>query len=184
MRSGPWRHRIRGPLTFAGVSILLLASIALTSLLLAWATREGLGQYQRYVAYRDLQSHSGRVDSLVGKLHEVSEELKSLRTALPAENQGSFVLNTLVEEAQVRGLGMGTLTAMDEIPFKGFTELPFELELTGEFPSMLAYIHALENRGMAVQIRHLAFTNEILNRSQVKATIQLSVFSPFARGGT
>jgi Tfp pilus assembly protein PilO len=178
MRLGSWSHGLRGQSTFVVVSLALIAIMVFASLLLAWSTKEGLGHFQRYRAYRDLQSHSGRVDSLSGKLNEVREEIKALRVALPADNQGSFVLNKLVEDARVRGLGIGTLTAMDEIPFKGFSELPFELEVTGEFPSMLGYIHSLENSGMAVQIRHLSFINEILNRSQVKAVIQLSVFSP------
>lgn len=163
---------------FAGVALVLAAATALLAGAGAWAWREGSDQWARYQAYRDLQRNAGRADSLSSAYDALAGELEALGRALPAQNQGSHVLNLLVEEAGKRELGIAGITALDVVPFPGYAELPFEVGLTGTFPALARFLHALETQGMALQVRRLHVQGEDLNRNRVRIGLDLSVFSP------
>jgi hypothetical protein len=92
------------------------------------------------------------------------------------------VLNLLVEEAGKRELGISGITALDVVPFPGYSELPFEVGLTGTFPALARFLHSLETQGMALQVRRVRVQGEGLNRNRVRAGLDLSVFSPGAAG--
>lgn len=171
-----------GQAAFSGV---VFALALLTALLVAggaWAYRELSDQMARYGSYRDLQRNAGRADSLSAAYEGLVRDLEALGKALPPDNQASHVLNVLVEEARKRELGISGVTALDEIVFPGYSELPFEVELIGGFPSMVRYFHSLETQGMAVQLRRMTVKNETLNKARVHARLELSVLSP--AGGT
>lgn len=135
-------------------------------------------QTARYRAYRDLQRDAGKADSLSAAYAVIQKDLQRFRAALPEGNQGSFVLNILVEQARKQDLGIAGITAMDEVPFPGYRELPFELDLTGGFPKLVRYLHSLETRGMVLQVRRLSARSEAINKAAIKAKLEISVFVP------
>ena len=167
-----------GQAAFAGVVTALALLTALMVTGGAWAYRELSEQISIYGSYQDLQRNAGRADSLSAAYDGLGRDLEALGKALPRDNQASHVLNVLVEEARKRELGISGVTALDEIPFPGYTELPFEVGLTGGFPSLVRYFHSLETQGMAVQLRRVTVKNESLNKARVQARLELSVFSP------
>lgn len=173
-----------GQLAFAGVAAALALATALVTAGGAWAWMELRSQGDRYGAYRDLMRNAGRADSLSAAYESLGRDLEALRTALPAQNASSHVLHVLGEEARKLQLGITEITALDEVPFPGYSELPFEVNLTGEFPSLVRYLHSLESRGMAVQARRIEVRNESLNKARVEARLDLSVFSPGPRAGS
>lgn len=172
----------RGPGIFAGVlALLVIAGSALAGV--GWlAYGEIVKQTARYRDYKSLQENAGKADSLSAAYTSLQTDLRALRNALPAENQGSQVLNALVEDARSRGLAIGGITALDEIPFAGYRELPFEVEASGAFKDLVAYLRGLENRGMALQVRRFTAQAEGMNKARVKARLELSVFAPAPMG--
>jgi Tfp pilus assembly protein PilO len=175
--------RYGGQAAFAGVVLILAAATALLAGAGAWSWRELSDQWARYQAYQDLQRNAGRADSLSAAYDALAAELEALGRALPAENQGSHVLNLLVEEAGRRELGISGITALDAVPFPGYAELPFQVGLAGTFPDLARFLHSLETQGMALQVRRLHVEGESLNRNRVRASLDLSVFSPGASRG-
>jgi len=172
------RSAARAPGIFAGV----LAGLVVVALCLAgvgWrAYLEISAQAARYRDYKSLQENAGKADSLADAYSALQSDLRTLRNALPEENQGSQVLNTLVEDARGHALALGGITALDEIPFPGFRELPFEVEASGSFKDLVAYLRGLETRGMALQVRRFTAHAEGMNKARVKAKLELSVFAP------
>lgn len=165
-------------MAFAGIAIVLAMSSALLLAIATWACREFANQWVQYATYRDLQMNAARADSLTSAYSELGRELKSLRQALPSMNQSSHVVNMVVEEARKRDLGISGINAMDEIPFPGYVELPFEVGLSGTFPNLIRYFHSLETSGLAIQMRRVEIQNELLNGSKIKVRAELSVLSP------
>lgn len=172
----------RGPGIFAGV----LVAFAIAGLCLAavgWrAYGEVIVQAARYRDYKSLQENAGKADSLAAAYTALQSDLRTLRNSLPEKNQGSQVLNALVEDARSRGLAIGGITALDEIPFADYRELPFEVEASGGFKDMVGYLRGLETRGMALQVRRFTAQAEGLNKARVKAKLELSVFAPSPAG--
>ena len=177
----PIGGRGRGQILFLGVAAGLLAG----ALALAAAGRVAYAEIAvetaRYGDYKSLQANAGKADSLSAAYTAVLEDLRSLRAALPDTNQGSQMLNILVEDARRFDLGIAGITALDEVPFPGYRELPFEVNLAGGFKDLVRYVHALETRGMVLQIRRLEAKSEGLNKSRIKAKLELSAFIPAAR---
>lgn len=169
---------------YSGQAAFLTTACSLGLLILAllgagrWAFREFTAQAAQYQAYNSLQKNAGVADSLSDAYAGLLESLETTRTALPPENQASHVLNLLVEEARRLELGISGVSALDQIPFPGYVELPFEVGLTGAFPNLVRYLHSLETRGMVLRVRRLAVTNEPLNRFNGKTRLDLSVFMP------
>jgi hypothetical protein len=177
MKSG-LMGRIGGQAVFAGVAALLL--LAASSLgAIGWrAYLEVSAQAERYGNYKALQRDAGKADSLSTAYGAILKDLQGIREALPAQNQGTFVLNILVDEARRMELAIAGITALDEVPFPGYKELPFEMNLTGGFTDMIRYLHALETRGMVLQVRKLRAQSEAINKSRLTAKLELSVFVP------
>lgn len=163
---------------FAGVAAAMALATALLVAGGGWAWKELSRQWDRYGTYRDLQRNAGRADSLSQAYESLGRDLEALRRALPADNQASHLLNLLVEEARKRDLGIAGITALDEVPFPGYTELPFEVALSGSFPALVRYFHSLETRGLAIQLRRVVIKNESLNKAQVQIRLDLSAFAP------
>lgn len=170
-----------GQAAFAGVALALALATALIVAAGGWAFRELADQAAQYGSYRDLRKNAGRADSLSAAYETLGRELEALRKSLPAQNQASHVLNVLVEEARKRNLGISGITALDEVPFPGYSELPFEVGLSGAFPDLVKYFHSLETRGMAIQLRRVSVRNESLNKARILVRLDLSVFSPGGR---
>lgn len=174
--------RFKGHFAFAGVILVLALTTALLSAVGAWAWRDLSDRMGLYGTYRELTRHAGKADSLSAAYKALDREMDQLREALPAENRSSHVLNLLVEEAGRRDLGIAGIMAMDEIPFPGYSELPFEVELTGAFPDVLLFLHALESRGLALRMRRIRATTEGMNQARVQAHLEISVFAPLDGG--
>lgn len=172
--------RYTGQAAFAGVAaVLLMGALALAAI--GWRAYQVVtGEAIRYRSYKSLQQEAGQVDSLSTVYSSILKEIRNLRQALPARNQGSHVLNILVEDARKLELGIVGINGLDEIPFAGYRELPFELTLNGSFTDLVRYLHGLETRGMVVRIRRLDAKAEALNKSRVAAKLELSVFVPEA----
>jgi hypothetical protein len=179
MKAGAF-GRFSGLAVFAGVLILLLAGTTLLASVGWRAYSEVSTQAVRYRNYKALQQGAGQADSLSGVYENLLKDLQGMRAALPPQNQGSFVLNLLVEEAGKYELGIAGINALDEVPFPGYMELPFEVNLSGGFVNLLRYLHALESRGMSLQVRRLSAHAEAINKSKVTAKLELSVFVPGA----
>jgi hypothetical protein len=94
------------------------------------------------------------------------------------DNRSSHVLNLLVEEAGRFRLHLAGILAMDEIPFPGYVELPFEVELKGGFIDLAHFLHALESQGMAVRLRRVTARTEGFNQSDIDAHLEISVYAP------
>ncbi|GEM_PF-2798478 len=172
--------RYSGQAMFTGIAVLLLVGAALLAAIGWRAYEEVSSQAVRYRTYKALQQGAGQADSLSAVYATVLKDLQGMREALPAQNQGSFVLNILVEEARKMDLGIAGINALDEVPFPGYKELPFEVNLTGGFTNLVRYLNALETRGMALQVRRLSTRTEAINKSRITAKLELSVFVPGA----
>ncbi|MDB5050700.1 MAG: Pilus assembly protein PilO [Fibrobacteres bacterium] len=170
--------RFSGQAAFIGVAVLLLLAAAVLGAIGWRAYAEVSGQAARYRDYRALQRDAGKADSLSAVYENIRKEIQGIREALPAQNQGSQVLNILVEDARKLDLGIAGINALDEIPFPGYKELPFEINLTGGFANLVRYLHSLETRGMVLEVRSLSAHAEAINKSQVTAKLELSVFVP------
>lgn len=170
--------RYGGASSFAGVSLAIALVSALIVAAGAWAWDDLTGQLARYGAYRDLQRNAGRADSLSAAYGALEAELSALGKALPAGNPASHALNALVEEAGKQNLGIGGVTALDEVPFPGYSEWPFDVDLSGNFKDLARYLHGLETQGMAVQVRKMSIRSESMVKSRVKARLEISVFAP------
>jgi hypothetical protein len=170
--------RFSGQAAFAGVLIVLLSGAAGLAAVGWRAYREVSTQALRYRDYKALQQGAGQADSLSLVYADLLKDLQAMREALPPQNQGSFVLNLLVEEARKFDLGIAGINALDELPFPGYKELPFEVNLSGGFINLVRYLHALESRGMSLQVRRLSAHAEGINKSRVAAKLELSVFVP------
>jgi hypothetical protein len=176
--TGGMSGRYSGQAAFVALLVGLLACAGVLAAV-GWISFEELSaQTARYRAYRDLQRGAGKADSLSAAYAVIQKDVRLFREALPESNQGSFVLNILVEEARKLQLGIAGITAMDEVPFPGYRELPFELGLTGGFLKLVRYLHSLETRGMVLQVRRLSARSEAINKAGIKAKLEISVFVP------
>jgi len=128
--------------------------------------------------YRAMQRDAGKADSLSNVYGTLLKDLRLIKTGVGAQNQSSYVLNKLVEEAKKEELGIGAITALDEMNLEGYTELPFEISVTGKFASLIKYLHALETENLILEVRKVVAENESLNHSVVKAKIEISVYVP------
>ena len=173
-RLGAWRAQA----AFAAVLAAVLAGAAGLAGAGWWAYGEIAAQTGRYREYKSLQANAGKADSLSAAYAAIQEDLRALRAALPEQNQGSQVLNILVEDARKFELGIAGINALDEVPFPGYRELPFEVELAGDFKNLVGYVHALETMGMVLQVRKLEAHSEAINKHRIKAKLELSVFVP------
>jgi Tfp pilus assembly protein PilO len=163
---------------FAGVLVAVIAAAAILAVAGWFAYAEIATQAGRYRDYKSLQENAGKADSLAAAYGALQADLRALRSALPDRNQGSQVLNSLVEDARRYNLAIGGINALDEVPFPGYRELPFEVEASGGFKDLVGYIRALETRGMALQVRRFTAQAESMNKARVKAKLELSVFVP------
>jgi hypothetical protein len=177
MNAGPLQ-RYSGQAMFAAVAVLLAICAALVAASGWWCYLRLAEQAGRYGNYKALQRDAGKADSLSAAYDKALHEIESIRKAMPPENQGSYVLNVLTAAAQHLNLGLSGLNALDEVPFPGYVELPFELGLSGDFPNLLRYLHSLETQGMVLSVRRLSIRNESLNKPRVQARLELSVFVP------
>jgi Tfp pilus assembly protein PilO len=169
---------------YQGQGFFIIASILLVTLTLT-LTRLGYFTYTRfadqavrYQRYHSLQLQAGKADSLSLTYTKVLQDLETVHKALPLENPSSQVLNLLVDGAHLRNLGITGITGLDEIPFPGYKELPFDLSLTGRFIDLTQFLYGLESQGMVLRIRHLNIQSETLNASRILAKVELSVFIP------
>ncbi len=170
--------RYLGQAAFVAVLAGFLTSAAALATA-GWKSFQELSaQTARYRTYRELQRGAGKADSLSAAYAVIQKDLRRFREALPESSQGSFVLNILVEEARKMDLGIAGITALDEVPFPGYRELPFELGLTGNFPKLVRYLHSLETRGMVLQVRRLSARSEAINKAGTQAKLEISVFVP------
>ena len=170
----PWRAQI----AFAAVLASVLAGMAALGGAGWWAYGGIAAQTGKYREYKSLQANAGKADSLSAAYAAIQADLRAVRAALPEGNQGSQVLNILVEDARKYELGIAGINALDEVPFPGYRELPFEVELAGDFKNLVRYVHALETLGMVLQVRKLETHSEAINKARIKAKLELSVFVP------
>lgn len=170
--------RYSGQLKFMGLVIALGLMVLVLCTLGTLAYREVYTQATLYRSYKMLQQGAGQADSLSVEYTFIQKNLQNIRDALPNQNQGSVVLNILVEEARRMDLGIAGITALDEVPFPGYKELPFEMNLSGGLTSLVKYLHTLETRGMVLQLRKLSTHSEAINKSKITAKLELSVFIP------
>lgn len=170
--------RYSGQAMFAGVAMALLLVATLLSAIGWRAYREVSVQILRFRTYKAMQQEAGSADSLSSIYTAILKDMRNVRGSLPAHNQGSYVLHILVEEADRAGLGIAGITALDEVPFPGYRELPCELNLIGGFTNLVQYLHSLETRGMVVRVRRLSARAEAINKSRLTARLELSLFVP------
>lgn len=172
----------RGPGLFGAVlAALLAACLGLGAV--GWkAYQEIAAQAARYRDIKSLRENAGRADSLSAAYAALQADLGALRTALPERNQGSHVLNILVESARGNRLDIGGITGLDEVRFPGYRELPFEVEVSGSFKDLIGYVRALETGGMALQVRKLSAWAEAMNKPRIRAKLEASVFVPDQAG--
>ncbi len=178
MSSGNALARYRGQMVFACVAMALVLIGTLLAAIGMRAYSEVARQTGQYQMYKSLQKDAGKADSLSGIYAGVLEDLKKIRQALPVQNQASYVLNILVEEARNRNLSLAGITALDEVPFPNYKEIPFEVNLAGDFPNLVRYLYALETQGMVLQVRKLTIASEVMNQAKVKGRLELSVLVP------
>jgi hypothetical protein len=170
----PWR----GPLAFSAMlGGMVLGVVALTAGA-ALATAEIASQSRRYQAYKSLQAGAGTADSLSSAYAGIQKDLRALRTALPGGNPGAQVLDRLVAGAKACSLSIAGITALDEIPFPAFRELPYEMEVSGGFKDLVRYLHDLETGSVALQVRTLSIHSEGMNKARIKARLGLSALAP------
>lgn len=174
--------RFSGQAAFIAVAITLLLAASVLGAIGLRAYLEVSAQADRYGNYKALQRDAGKADSLSTAYASILKDLQGIRESLPAQNQGTFVLNILVEDARRMELGIAGITALDEVPFPGYKELPFEMSLAGGFANLVRYLHALETRGMVLQVRKLTVHAETINKSRITAKLELSVFVPEPAG--
>ena len=171
-------RRYSGVAAFWSITIGLALASTLLAAIGAWSFWEFRDQMSRYQSYRELQRHSGKADSLSSAYSALQVEVDAIHKSLPEENTASYALNALVEGAHNLSLGISGITAMDEISFPDYTELPFELHLAGNFHGLLRYLRSLESQGLAMQVRRLEIKSEKLNRSNIKARLEVSILAP------
>jgi Tfp pilus assembly protein PilO len=167
----------RGQLVFAGILAGLILGVAVLSAGGGLAIAEISGQAGRFRAYKALQAGAGQADSLSAAYAGIQKDLRQLRAALPNGNPGAQVLNRLVEGAKACSLSIAGITALDEIPFPGFRELPYEMEVAGGFKDLVRLLRDLETGSVAVQVRSLSIRSEAMNKSRVKAKLGISAFA-------
>lgn len=172
-----------GQAAFAGILAGLALGLSALALAGGWAIAEIAAQAGKYRAYKALQAGAGKADSLSAAYAAVQRDLKSLRSALPAGNPGAAVLDRLVQEARTCSLSIAGISALDEIPFPGYRELPYEMEVAGGFKDLVRYLHALESGGAALQVRAMSLRAESMNKSRIKAKLGISAFAPGAEAG-
>jgi Tfp pilus assembly protein PilO len=141
------------------------------------ALAEILEQAGKYRAYKSLQAGAGQADSLSAAYAGIQRDIRQLRSALPGANPGAQVLDRLVGEAKACSLSIGGITALDEIPFPGYRELPYEMELGGGFKELVRFLRDLETGPVAVQVRGLSIRTEAMNKSRIKAKLGVSAFA-------
>lgn len=168
----------RGPLAFAALLGGLIVAIAALTAGAGLAFAEIATQSERYRAYKELQAGAGTADSLSTAYARIQNDLRSLRTALPGGNPGAQVLDRLVAGAKACSLSIAGITALDEIPFPAYRELPYELEVAGGFKDLVRYLHDLETGGVALQVRTLSIRSEGINKARIKAKLGLSALAP------
>jgi hypothetical protein len=178
--TGPSLQRYSSQAIFAAVAAILALAGTLIAASGYWCYLQLADQTARYTKYNALQRDAGKADSLSAAYEKALNEIETIRKAMPPQNQGSYALNVLTEGARNFNLGLSGVNALDEIPFSGYTELPFELGLSGDFPNFLRYLHSLEIQGMVLSVRRLAIKNESMNKARVQARLELSVFVPGA----
>lgn len=173
-------RRYAGQIAFAGIAAALALTASLAAAAGWWCYGILAEQAAGYRSYQALQRNAGRADNLSAAYGLALREIEGIRKAMPPQNQGSHVLDALESGARGMNLGLSGVTALDEVPFPGYVELPFELTVTGEFPNLVRYLRALETQGMVLQVRRLSARNESLNKNHMQARLELSVFIPGA----
>jgi hypothetical protein len=175
----PWR----GPLAFAAMLAGLSLGMAALTAGAGLAFAEIATQWDRYQAYKSLQAGAGTADSLSSAYAGIQKDLRALRAALPGGNPGAQVLDRLVAGAKACSLSIAGITALDEIPFPAYRELPYEMEVGGGFKDLVRYLHDLETGGVALQVRTLSIRSEGMNKARIKAKLGLSALAPASAPG-
>jgi hypothetical protein len=170
----PWR----GPMAFAAMLGGLILGVAALTAGAGLAIAEIATQSDRYRAYKGLQAAAGTADSLSSAYAVIQKDLRALRAALPGGNPGALVLDRLVAGAKACSLSIAGITALDEIPFPAYRELPYEMEVAGAFKDLVHYLHDLETGGVALQVRTLSIRSEGMNKARIKAKLGLSALAP------
>jgi hypothetical protein len=165
-------------MVFAGVLSALVAAAGALAFIGKLALAEIAGQSARYRDYKALQADAGEADRLSAAYDGIQKDLRDLRSGFPGGNPGGQVLNRLVESARACSLSIAGITALDEVAFPGYRELPFEVGLAGGFKDVVRYLHSLETGGIALQVRRMEAHSEAINKARVKARLELSVFVP------
>ncbi|MBW8889830.1 MAG: type 4a pilus biogenesis protein PilO [Fibrobacteres bacterium] len=175
-----WRAR----LAFTGMFAGIILGVAILSVGGGLAVAEIFAQTGRYRAYKALQAGAGQADSLSAAYVGIQKDLHQLRSALPNGNPGAQVLNRLVESAKACSLSIAGITALDEVPFPGYRELPYEMEVAGGFKELVRYLRDLETGGVAIQVRGLSIHTEAINKARIKAKLGISAFALGSAGAS
>jgi Tfp pilus assembly protein PilO len=170
----------KGQAAFAGVLASLILGAAVLVLGGTAAVAEIASQAKRYRDYKSLQAGAGKADSLSAAYARIRKDLRVLREALPGPNSGAQVLDRLVQRAKACSLSIAGITALDEIPFPAYRELPYEVQVAGAFKDVVRYLRDLETEGMALQVRSFAARAESMNKSRIQAELGISAFVPGA----
>jgi len=138
---------------------------------------EQLSQIQaKQKALSDLQHATAGIDDLKGKIADLEKAIAFFESKLPQEKEIDRVLKEVWQVAEANGLNIRKVQTLKTEKASGFSVLPVQINLAGDFDGYYQFLLQLEKLPRITQVNQMQLTKIQEKDGQMQALLTLTVF--------
>lgn len=133
-----------------------------------------IDEKQRALASLD-QATSG-IDDVKGKIDELQRAINFFESKLPQRKQVETVLREISQRVQAHHLTVVKINTLKNLRSAGYSELPLELHLSGDFYGFYSFLQDLEKLPRITKVTRMDLSKINARDGEMEARVTLSVF--------
>ncbi|SFF92788.1 Pilus assembly protein, PilO [Desulfotomaculum arcticum] len=163
------------PVLFFGITALLLVCFLLYNQITALkSARAELAANRETLA--QTRARMQNLIQLKGKSAELQEKMTQMEQALPAEPEENNIIEQINNIFVQAGVDLLQINFNEQVPQKGYVEMPIDLTCQGSFNDLFNLITGLQNGTRAMRINSVDLTKDSQNPNLLKADLSVCVF--------
>ncbi len=133
-------------------------------------------------ALNDVRLSTSGIDDLGRKIIELQKAIEFFESKLPQEKEIDKILSETTRRAEENALQIRTVKTLKTEKNAGYTEMPIEMSLVGDFNNFYQFMLELEKMPRITRMARMKLEKINDLDGQMEATVQLSIF--FESGNT
>ncbi|MDX1545802.1 MAG: type 4a pilus biogenesis protein PilO [Rhodothermales bacterium] len=175
-------HRWRG--LAAGVALLCVYGVLGELAPRAGAAYAAYGAWQRQEAtIASMARWDEERQALSHRKRRLQQRFAALYVSLPRSDQMSTLLQVLQESASAAGVDVRHVRPAEHARFATYDELPFAVEVTGDFHALGAFINRIEQSPYVIKLKGFEIRRPAV-AARLHATLSLSVIALHEQRGS